>query len=80
MKFAQIHVPIHPADRHALRRKANELGVTYGLLARALILEGLNRRPDESFRNRLAAESEIDRERRREAGRTAIAERYGREE
>lgn len=79
-KFVQLHVPISPEDRRNLRRIANDLGVTYGLLARTLILEGLDHHQDQNIQDRLTAEKKIDGERRRQAGRKAISERWEKEE
>lgn len=72
-------VPLTSADRKRLRRAAVDFDVSPGLLARALILAGLERIGDTGLDEHIRAESERARSRASAAGKEAMRVRYGRE-
>lgn len=74
---ARQTVPLAPADRQALHQAAVSLGVSPGLLARGLILAGLERISEPDVLAHITAESAAAKLRASNAGKTAMKARYG---
>ena len=69
-------VPLRPEDRRRLRIAAADAEVGPGLLARALILAGLDMLDDPRMRSVLEGEIAAERARLTAAGRAAMAQRW----
>lgn len=66
-------------DRTRLSITASKLGTSAGLLARALILDGLTRISEPSVRRRINAEIEDAKARHAAAGKAGMARRWGKD-
>lgn len=69
-------VPMRPEDRQRLRLAAAENAVGPGLLARALILAGLEAIGDERIQEKVRSEYEAEQARQSAAGQAAMRARW----
>lgn len=70
-------VPITDDEREELHREAERREITTGLLARALLLDGLDRAGTDAIDRRVAAEKAATRRRISEGARAAARSRWG---
>lgn len=77
---ARLTVPMTTRDKARLRRKAADLGVSPGVLARAFILRGLKSLNDPQLVAQIEAEAEAATERASAAGKAAMKARWSKEQ